>query len=98
VPFRFGRKGVAINFVTNEDFHILKEIERFYNTQIEEMPVSIGSFFQDLIWLACNEITDTNRVTYTGPRRRPSLNPPNPFPVNPLLSYYIVSLANLSSN
>ena len=39
---RFGRKGVAINFVTNEDFHILKEIERFYNTQIEEMPAHVA--------------------------------------------------------
>jgi translation initiation factor 4A len=39
---RFGRKGVAINFVTNEDFHILKEIERFYATQIEEMPAHIA--------------------------------------------------------
>jgi translation initiation factor 4A len=32
---RFGRKGVAINFVTNEDFRMLRDIEQFYNTQIE---------------------------------------------------------------
>lgn len=38
---RFGRKGLAINFVRNEDFHVLKEIERFYDTQIEEMPDQI---------------------------------------------------------
>jgi len=35
---RFGRKGVAINFVTQEDVRTLREIEAFYNTQIEEMP------------------------------------------------------------
>lgn len=39
---RFGRKGVAINFVTNEDIRILKDIEAFYNTQIEEMPMNVA--------------------------------------------------------
>eukprot|EP01102_Stenamoeba_stenopodia_P008451 TRINITY_DN2429_c0_g1_i2.p1 TRINITY_DN2429_c0_g1~~TRINITY_DN2429_c0_g1_i2.p1 ORF type:complete len:410 (-),score=89.03 TRINITY_DN2429_c0_g1_i2:247-1476(-) len=34
---RFGRKGVAINFVTAEDTRCLKELEQFYNTQIEEV-------------------------------------------------------------
>lgn len=29
---RFGRKGVAINFVTNEDERMLQDIQRFYNT------------------------------------------------------------------
>lgn len=29
---RFGRKGVAINFVSKEDEHMLKDIQRFYNT------------------------------------------------------------------
>merc|ERR1712063_13245 len=33
---RFGRKGVAINFVTNNDVRTMKDIERFYHTQIEE--------------------------------------------------------------
>ncbi|KAG8868623.1 RNA helicase, partial [Tulasnella sp. 332] len=31
---RFGRKGVAINFVTVEDMKILRNIEQYYNTQI----------------------------------------------------------------
>lgn len=35
---RFGRKGVAINFVASEDVAALRELERFYNTQIDEMP------------------------------------------------------------
>jgi len=39
---RFGRKGVAINFVTNQDVRTMKEIERYYHTQIEEMPADIA--------------------------------------------------------
>lgn len=38
---RFGRKGVAINFITDNDARQLKDIEHFYNTVIEEMPMSI---------------------------------------------------------
>merc|ERR1711892_1147770 len=30
---RFGRKGVAINFLTADDVRTLREIEQFYNTQ-----------------------------------------------------------------
>ena len=37
---RFGRKGVAINFVTNEDVKILRDIEQYYATQIDEMPMN----------------------------------------------------------
>ena len=33
---RFGRKGVGINFVTDEDINILKDIEQYYSTQIDE--------------------------------------------------------------
>ncbi|KAL0946437.1 hypothetical protein HGRIS_012660 [Hohenbuehelia grisea] len=39
---RFGRKGVAINFVTTEDVRMLREIEQFYNTQIDEMPLNVA--------------------------------------------------------
>jgi translation initiation factor 4A len=38
---RFGRKGVAINLVAYEDQGRLKEIERYYNTVVEEMPANI---------------------------------------------------------
>ena len=39
---RFGRKGVAINFVKNDDVSILRDIEQFYATQIDEMPNNIA--------------------------------------------------------
>lgn len=39
---RYGRKGAAINFVTSRDVHALKEIERHYCTQIEELPADIA--------------------------------------------------------
>jgi ATP-dependent RNA helicase len=39
---RFGRKGVAINFVRNEDVRSLRDIEQFYSTQIDEMPANVG--------------------------------------------------------
>merc|ERR1712129_309997 len=35
---RIGRKGVTINFVKNDDIRILRDIEQFYSTQIDEMP------------------------------------------------------------
>ncbi|CAF1036128.1 unnamed protein product [Adineta ricciae] len=39
---RFGRKGVAINFVTDDDRRTLRDIEQFYNTQIQEMPMNVA--------------------------------------------------------
>jgi ATP-dependent RNA helicase len=39
---RFGRKGVAINFVTEDTVGILKDIEQFYAIQIDEMPSNVG--------------------------------------------------------
>ena len=39
---RFGRKGVAINFVKTEDVPTLRDIEQFYSTQIDEMPLSVS--------------------------------------------------------
>ncbi|KAJ3525332.1 hypothetical protein NM688_g8417 [Phlebia brevispora] len=41
---RFGRKGVAINFVTTEDVRMLRDIEQFYNTQIDEMPLNVARY------------------------------------------------------
>lgn len=39
---RFGRKGVAINFLTSGDGRYMRDIEDFYNTQIEEMPMNVA--------------------------------------------------------
>merc|ERR1712050_296305 len=39
---RFGRKGVAINFVTKNDVRTMKAIENFYHTQIDELPLDIA--------------------------------------------------------
>jgi ATP-dependent RNA helicase len=39
---RFGRKGVAINFVKQDDIRILRDIEQFYSTQIDEMPMNVA--------------------------------------------------------
>ncbi|KAF7284032.1 hypothetical protein GWI33_022652 [Rhynchophorus ferrugineus] len=39
---RFGRKGVAINFVTEDDKRTLHDIEQFYNTKIDEMPMNVA--------------------------------------------------------
>jgi translation initiation factor 4A len=41
---RFGKKGVAINFVTENDIRCLRELEQFYNTQIDEMPATVADF------------------------------------------------------
>ena len=38
---RWGRKGTSINFITRRDIIKMKEIESYYNTQIDELP---GSF------------------------------------------------------
>jgi len=37
---RYGRKGIAINFTKNDDLRILKDIEQYYSTQIDEMPMA----------------------------------------------------------
>jgi len=38
---RFGRKGVAINFVCKDDEPLLQNIQKFYRTVIEELPSNI---------------------------------------------------------
>ena len=35
---RFGRKGVAINFVTDDTIQDMQRIQHFYSTQINELP------------------------------------------------------------
>jgi len=42
---RFGRKGTAINFVTDDDEQTLRDIEQFYNTKIDELPMDVAEIF-----------------------------------------------------
>merc|ERR1712046_520498 len=39
---RFGRKGVSINFLTDADVGLMQEIERFYSSKVEEMPMNVA--------------------------------------------------------
>jgi translation initiation factor 4A len=40
---RWGKKGMGINFITQRDIRKVREIEQYYDTQIDEMPASIAS-------------------------------------------------------
>jgi len=42
---RFGRKGVALNFVTPQDEHIIHNLQQFYQTKIEELPQDVHAIF-----------------------------------------------------
>ena len=42
---RWGRKGLAINFVTERDSELLRDIETYYDTQIEQLPVNYAEYF-----------------------------------------------------
>jgi len=39
---RWGKKGIAINFVTPNTYRYLKDIQRFYATEIQEMPANVA--------------------------------------------------------
>ena len=39
---RYGRKGVAINFITPNDFYIIQNIRKYYSTEINELPEDIS--------------------------------------------------------
>jgi translation initiation factor 4A len=39
---RWGRKGLAINFITKRDIFTMKKIESYYNINIDEMPTDIN--------------------------------------------------------
>jgi len=41
---RFGRRGVAINLVTSRDSHILRELQRLYSTEIQELPQNFAEY------------------------------------------------------
>ena len=48
---RNGRRGVAINFLKNDDVRLMRDIEQFYNTSIEELPIDI-----DDDWFAVEDL------------------------------------------
>ena len=39
---RFGRKGVAINFCTDEDMGRMESLKKYYSTQVDELPDNIS--------------------------------------------------------
>jgi superfamily II DNA/RNA helicase len=39
---RWGRKGTGINFITRRDIYKIKEIEKYYETQIDELPTNFS--------------------------------------------------------
>ena len=41
---RYGRKGIAINFVTKDDIQKLRVIQEYYRTEINEMPEDLSQF------------------------------------------------------
>ena len=43
---RFGRRGVAINLLTLNDQRTMRDIEQFYNTEVQEMPRDMASLFE----------------------------------------------------
>lgn len=63
---RFGRKGVAINFVTADDVRMMREIEQFYSTQVEEMPMNVAGKLQNLRKIFD---TDTDATSQTSSKR-----------------------------
>lgn len=40
---RFGKKGLAINFVSPRQVSVMRELESFYKTQIDELPMDLDS-------------------------------------------------------
>lgn len=42
---RYGRKGVAINFITNRELGYLNELEEHYNIKINDLPQNVGDIF-----------------------------------------------------
>ena len=38
---RFGRKGTAINFIIPSEYQKARDIERFYQTEIQELPANV---------------------------------------------------------
>lgn len=46
---RYGRKGIALNFLSKYDVGNLRDIEKFYNTQIRELPSNFENLFSQTV-------------------------------------------------
>lgn len=64
---RFGRKGVAINFVTQDDVRMMREIEQFYSTQIEEMPMNVAGKFEPIVYHRKMKADSMVKISYKLP-------------------------------
>jgi translation initiation factor 4A len=69
---RFGRKGVAINFVTADDVRMMREIEQFYSTQVEEMPMNVAGKHSNI---SNTTRTNTDDILQTLSKRQINTNP-----------------------
>ena len=69
---RFGRKGVAINFVTADDVRMMREIEQFYSTQVEEMPMNVAGKHSKT---SITRRTNTDKILQTLSKRQIHTNP-----------------------
>lgn len=58
---------MAINFVKNDDIRILRDIEQYYATQIDEMPMN-GKFF---CFIYVENIGFLNIYSYSTPTQTP---------------------------
>lgn len=45
---RYGRKGVGINLVSPTEANSLLDVEKYYSTKIEEMPMDLAEVEKDL--------------------------------------------------
>ena len=68
---RWGRKGIAINFVTRHDGTRLKQFEEYYHTQISEMPKDwsshLSSVYKNHCRNHCKNLSFKNKPTAVAP-------------------------------
>ncbi|KAH0927295.1 LOW QUALITY PROTEIN: hypothetical protein HID58_019551, partial [Brassica napus] len=63
---RFGRKGVAINFVTKDDERMLFDIQKFYNVVVEELPSNVADLLGEKVWYCLPEKKEPSAATASG--------------------------------
>ena len=42
---RYGKKGVAINLVTEGDAELMVKIQKYYNIEVPELPLDLSKIF-----------------------------------------------------